>query len=76
MATCFVFTKVRRIPALPTPILGYKNPACTLNITLATMVTEESWHKFDNTLYRDPSIKGTSSLRQTTSMQYSVRANF
>ena len=31
------------------------------------MVTEESWHKFDNPLYRDPSIKRTSSLRQTTS---------
>ena len=27
----------------------------------------EQWHKFDNPLYRDPSIKRTSSLRQTTS---------
>ena len=25
------------------------------------------WHKFDNPLYRDPSIKRASSLRQTTS---------
>ena len=29
--------------------------------------TRGQWHKFDNPLYRDPSIKRTSSLGQTTS---------